>query len=68
MAFMAGRSDARAFLSARYRRIDNYDVVGIVTPVVGEMPEVQFESCELTEDFCIIVLTETAVQSGFLLV
>lgn len=42
---------ARAFLSSRYRRLDNYDVAGIVTPVVGEMPEIQFGSCELTEDF-----------------
>ena len=53
---------ARAFLSARYRRIDNYDVAGIVTPVVGEMPEVQFESCELTEDFMYLKVVNPRLQ------
>ncbi len=41
----------RAFLSSRYRRIDNLDVARITVPVVGEMPGIQYESCQLTEDF-----------------
>lgn len=40
---------ARAFLSNRYRRIDNYEIASAVLPVIGEMPDVRFESCQITE-------------------
>jgi len=41
---------ARAFLSDRYRRLDNYDLAEAVLPVLGEMGEgVQIISSELTE-------------------
>jgi len=40
---------ARAFLSDRYRRIDNYDVANAVLPIVSEMPEAQVMSCEVTD-------------------
>lgn len=53
---------ARAFLSSRYRRLDNYDVAGIVTPVVGEMPGLQFGSCELTEDFMYLKVVNPRLQ------
>lgn len=53
---------ARAFLSSRYRRLDNYDVAGIVTPIVGEMPEIQFGSCELTEDFMYLKVVNPRLQ------
>lgn len=42
---------ARAFLSDRYRRIDNYAIVLAALPIIGEMPGARFESCNLTEDF-----------------
>ncbi len=40
---------ARAFLSNRYRRIDNLDIAGIVLPVLQEMEGMHFESCQLTD-------------------
>lgn len=40
---------ARAFLSDRYRRIDNYDIARTVLPIIGEMKDATVESCELTE-------------------
>jgi len=40
---------ARAFLSDRYRRIDNYDIAKAALPVIGEMPGAKVESCEVTE-------------------
>ncbi len=45
---------ARAFLSNRYRRIDNLDIARITLPIIGEMPDARYESCELTEDFLYI--------------
>ena len=47
---------ARAFLSDRYRRIDNYDIAQAVLPVIGEMDtgsscgRARVESCEVTEN------------------
>ncbi|PSB00853.1 hypothetical protein [Merismopedia glauca] len=42
--------NARAFLSDRYRRIDHYEVLETVLPVVGEMGDgVQIVSTEITE-------------------
>lgn len=40
---------ARAFLSDRYRRIDNYDIAKATLPVIGEMSDAQVISCEITE-------------------
>jgi len=40
----------RAFLSDRYRRIDNYDIAQATLPVIGEMPDARVESCEITEN------------------
>lgn len=40
---------ARAFLSNRYRRIDNIDIAKIVLPIIGEIPDARFESCQITE-------------------
>lgn len=39
---------ARAFLSDRYRRLDNYDLCDHVLPMLLELPEARFESTELT--------------------
>ena len=45
---------ARAFLSDRYRRIDNLDIANITLPIIEEMPGAYYESCELTEDYMYI--------------
>jgi len=39
----------RAFLSNRYRRIDNLEVAEAVLPIIGEMPEAKIESCQITD-------------------
>lgn len=39
---------ARAFLSDRYRRIDNYDIAGNVLPILSDL-NVTFESSEITD-------------------
>lgn len=41
---------ARAFLSDRYRRIDNFEIAEMVLPVIGEMPDARIESCEVTDE------------------
>jgi hypothetical protein len=43
---------ARAFLSSRYRRIDNMEVAEAVLPIIGDMKDASVESCELTEKKC----------------
>jgi len=40
---------ARAFLSDRYRRLDNYEVAQTVLPIISTMPGAKVESCELTD-------------------
>ena len=47
---------ARAFLSKRYRIIDNYDVAATVLPVIGEMKEARFVSTNITEDYLYIMV------------
>ena len=39
---------ARAFLSDRYRRLDNYDLCDHVLPMLQQLPGARFESTELT--------------------
>ena len=41
---------ARAFLSDRYRRIDNAQIASATLPILAEMDGVQIESCEVTEN------------------
>ena len=40
---------ARAFLSDRYRRIDNMDIAQAVLPIIGELKDATVESCQVTE-------------------
>ena len=40
---------ARAFLSDRYRRLDNLDMAQAVLPVLAEQDEMTIQSCELTQ-------------------
>ncbi|MEG0935707.1 MAG: DUF932 domain-containing protein [Clostridia bacterium] len=42
--------NARAYLSDRYRRIDNYEIATATLPIIAEMDGVQIESCEITEN------------------
>lgn len=39
----------RAVLSDRYRRLDNFDLAESVLPILQQLPEVRFESVELTD-------------------
>jgi hypothetical protein len=41
---------ARAFLSDRYRRIDNVQIAEAVLPLIAEMPDARVESCEVTDN------------------
>lgn len=40
---------ARAFLSNRYRRIDNMEIATAVLPIIGQMEGARFESCQITD-------------------
>lgn len=40
---------ARAFLSSRYKRIDNMDIAAIVIPILSGIEGVRIESCQLTD-------------------
>jgi hypothetical protein len=59
---------ARAFVSRRYRRIDHLEILQAVLPVLGEMPDARFESCEITESRMYIKVVnprlETEVVKG----
>lgn len=39
---------SRAFLSDRYRRLDNEDLVAAMLPVLGKYPGIHIKSCELS--------------------
>lgn len=68
---------ARAFLSKRYRRIDNLELMQAVYPVIQSMDGVQVMSCEVTDNHLYLqvvsnkVKTEVAkgdiVQAGFII-
>jgi hypothetical protein len=54
---------ARAFLSSRYRRIDNLEIMQAVLPIICEIPEVRFESCQITEDKMFIKAVNPRLQT-----
>ena len=68
---------ARAFLSNKYRRIDNLELMQAVYPVLQEMEGVEVKSCEVTPNHLYLqvvsnkVQTEVAkgdiVQAGFII-
>ena len=68
---------ARAFLSDKYRRIDNYEIASIVLPIISELPDAKVESCEVTEQRMYLkvvnprlqgeVVPGDVVQSGILI-
>jgi hypothetical protein len=49
---MDGR--ARAFLSNRYRCIDNIDIARATLPIIEKMPDARYESCQITDDYMYI--------------
>ena len=64
---------ARAFLSNRYRRLDNFDLLHAVMPVLAELKDdsgkgLEFLSCEVTETRlylkCVFPKVETEVKKG----
>lgn len=68
---------ARAFVSNSYRFIDNFDIASAVLPVIGEMPDAHFVSCQITDNRMYIkvvnpnIAAEVApgdiVQAGFVI-
>lgn len=40
----------RAFVSDRFRRIDNWDVMRTVSPIINEQPDMQVASCHVNEN------------------
>lgn len=54
---------ARAFLSDRYRRIDNFEIAQAVIPILGEMENARVESCEVTENRMYIKCVNPRLQA-----
>ena len=54
---------ARAFLSDRYRRIDNYEIAQAVLPVIAEMPDARVESCEVTDNRMYLKIVNPRLQA-----
>jgi hypothetical protein len=54
--------NARAFLSNRYRRIDNAQIAEAVLPVIGEIPDARVESCEVTENRLYLKVVAPRIQ------
>ena len=53
---------ARAFLSDRYRRMDNAEVAEAVLPIISELPEAEVISCELTQTKMYIKVVNRRLQ------
>ncbi|MGB3547471.1 MAG: hypothetical protein WBA17_10880, partial [Saprospiraceae bacterium] len=56
-------SDARAFLSRRYRRLDNFDLADAVLPTLLQMDGAQVVSCELTETRMYLKVVTAKIQA-----
>lgn len=58
----------RAYLSTRYRRIDNLEILQAIMPALGKIPDARFESCEITDSRMYIKVVnprlETEVTPG----
>lgn len=54
---------ARAFLSNRYRRIDNHEIFEAVYPVLRKMEGARFESCHLTDKRMYIKVVNTRLET-----
>ena len=54
---------ARAFLSNRYRRIDHLDIATVTLPILADLPEARFESCEVTDERMYIKVVNPRLQA-----
>lgn len=57
---------ARAILSDRYRRMDNFDLAGMVIPILQQLPGARFESMDLTERRMYIKVVTPRIQGDVL--
>ncbi|MDR0405230.1 MAG: DUF945 domain-containing protein [Clostridiales bacterium] len=55
---------ARAFLSDRYRRIDNAEIFEAVYPLLAQIPDAQFESCQITDSKMYIKVVNPRLQAN----
>ena len=53
----------RAYLSNSYMRMDHYEIFASVLPVIGEIPDVQFVSCHITESHMYIKVVNPNLTS-----
>lgn len=53
----------RAFLSSSYRRIDNIDIARVALPILGQMEDSHFESCQITDTKMYIKVVNTRLQA-----
>lgn len=53
----------RAFLSNRYRRIDNIEIAKIVLPIIGQMEGARFESCQITDSRMYLKVVNTRLEA-----
>lgn len=54
---------ARAFLSDRYRRRDNFELANAVLPVLKQIPDAQVLSCALTDERMFIKVVSPRLQA-----
>lgn len=54
---------ARAFLSNRYRRVDNFEILQAVLPIIGEIEDARFESCQVTDSRMYIKVVNPRLQT-----
>ena len=54
---------ARAFLSKRYRRIENLDIARFTLPRLEQLPEARVESCEITDSRMYIKVVNPRLQA-----
>ncbi|MCL2816113.1 MAG: DUF945 domain-containing protein [Oscillospiraceae bacterium] len=53
---------ARAFLSNRYRRIDNHEILEVVLPILMKMEGARFESCQITDSRMYVKVVNTRLE------
>ena len=55
--------NARAVLSDKYRRIDNFEIAETVLPILGEIEDARIESCEVTESRMYLKVVNPRLQA-----
>ncbi len=54
---------ARAFLSDKYRRIDNAEIAEAVLPIIADIEDARVESCEVTDERMYIKVVNPRLQT-----